>query len=52
MDRFGLEDASEMASVIERYDCVVGLLEDVSGLSTPKGKQKTVYKHWAAMIET
>lgn len=48
MDRFGLEDASEMSSVIEQYDCVVGLLEDVSGLSTPKGKQKTVYKHWAA----
>lgn len=45
--RFGLEDESRMREIIEQNDCVVGELEDVSGLETPHGKQKTVYLHWA-----
>lgn len=48
MKRFGLLDESLMHAVIEDNDCVVGELEDVSGLNTPRGKQKTAYQHWAA----
>lgn len=45
--RFGLEDEGRMREIVEQYDCVVGELEDVAGLNTPHGKQKTVYLHWA-----
>ena len=48
MDRFGLVDERLMRQVVEDNDCVVGELEDVSGLYTPRGKQKSVYGHWAA----
>ena len=42
-----------MSSVIEQYDCVVGLLEDVSGLSTPKRKTKNGFiSTGLPMIET
>ena len=48
IERFGLSDQRLMHQVIEDNDCVVGELEDVAGLYTPRGKQKTVYDHWAA----
>lgn len=48
MERFGLLDERLMHQVIEDNDCVVGELEDITGLYTPRGKQKTVYQHWAA----
>ncbi|WP_293845710.1 DUF4422 domain-containing protein [uncultured Parolsenella sp.] len=48
MERFGLLDERLMHQVVEDNDCVVGELEDITGLFTPRGKQKTVYQHWAA----
>ena len=48
MRRFGLTDERLMHQIIESNDCVVGELEDVSGIYTPRDKQKTVYQHWAA----
>lgn len=48
MERFGLVDERLMRQIIECNDCVVGELEDVTGLYTPRGKQKSVYDHWAA----
>lgn len=48
IERFGLADERLMRQVIEENDCVVGELEDVSGLPTPRGKQRSAYGHWAA----
>lgn len=47
MAKYGLLDEDLMRRVIEDNDMVVGELEDVSGLYTPHGEQKTAYLHWA-----
>lgn len=46
--RFGLENEAEMRAVIEANDVVVGELQNVRHLPTPRGFQKTAYMHWAA----
>lgn len=48
LKKFGLEDEQQMRAVIEANDVVVGELQRVSGLYTPRGYQNTAYKHWAA----
>jgi len=54
--KYGLTDEALMQKTIEDNDCVVGDLEDITGIYTPKGEQKTVYEHWAkhdrALINT
>lgn len=48
LKRFGLEDEEQMRSVIEANDIVVGEEQDISRLYTPRGNQRTAYKHWTA----
>lgn len=48
LSRFGLENETEMRNIIEKNDVVVGELQDISKLYTPRGNQKTAYKHWTA----
>lgn len=48
LQRFGLENAEEMRAVIEANDVVVGELQQISKLYTPRGNQRTAYKHWTA----
>lgn len=46
--RFGLENENEMRAIIEAHDIVVGERQQVSKLYTPRGNQKSAYKHWTA----
>lgn len=48
LKKFGLEDETEMRTVIEANDVVVGQLQEVSKLYTPHGNQNTALKHWIA----
>lgn len=48
IERFGLENETLMRSVIESNDLVVGELQKVSRLYTPRGNQNTAWKHWIA----
>lgn len=48
LKRFGLEDEEQMRQMIEENDAVVGELQKVSNLYTPRGVQKTAYAHWKA----
>lgn len=48
LKRFGLEDEAQMRAVIESNDVVVGELQNVSRLYTPRGNQNTAWKHWVA----
>lgn len=48
LKRFGLENEEQMRSVIEANDVVVGELQQMSKLYTPRGNQRTAYKHWTA----
>lgn len=46
--RFGLENEEEMRSIIEANDIVVGRLQTVADLYTPRGNKRTALKHWVA----
>lgn len=48
LKRFGLENEAQMRSAIESNDVVVGELQKVSRLYTPRGNQNTAWKHWIA----
>jgi len=48
LEKYGLENEGQMRSVIEDNDVVVGELQTVSRLYTPRGNQHTAYKHWTA----
>lgn len=46
--RFGLENDQEMRSIIEENDLVVGKLQTVADLYSPRGNKKTALEHWVA----
>ncbi len=46
--RFGLENEQEMRSIIEDNDLVVGKLQTVADLYSPRGNKKTALEHWVA----
>ncbi len=48
LKRFGLENEEEMRKVIEENDLVVGRLQKVENLYTPRGNKKTALGHWLA----
>ena len=48
LSRFGLEDAANMRRIIEQNDVVTGWQQDISKVNTPRGTQRTAYKHWTA----
>ena len=51
-ERFGLEDEEEMRRVIEDNDIVIGNLQNVFDLYTPRGNKVTAYQHWEAHDRT
>lgn len=48
LKKYGLENESEMRSIIEQNDVVVGRLQKVSNLYSPRGNKKTALEHWVA----
>lgn len=46
--KYGLDNEEKMREIIEQNDAVVGELEEVSRLYTPRGSKRTAMAHWRA----
>lgn len=48
VEKFGLDNDTEMREIIEANDVVCGPLQDVTKLYTPRGIKNTAWEHWTA----
>lgn len=48
VEKFGLDNDTEMRKIIEANDVVCGPLQDVTKLYTPRGIKNTAWEHWTA----
>ena len=46
--KYRLDDPEYIRSVVEQYDALVGEYADISGMYTPRGFQKNLYRHFEA----